>query len=111
MRAHFLSAFWLAVFIAAMTGDGITGDKNDCGSNSKKAEVKTEQKTNRQPQTTCPVMGGAVNREIFIDHDGKRIYFCCNPCLEEFEKNPGKYMGKLKEQDIRLEEAPQTPDA
>jgi len=49
------------------------------------------------PQTTCPVMGGNINKEIYADYKGERIYFCCMGCPPEFKKNPEKYLKKLKE--------------
>ena len=58
-------------------------------------------------QKECPVMEGTVNKNIFADYKGKRIYFCCPPCLKEFNKNPEKYMKKLEEQGVVLEKAPE----
>jgi YHS domain-containing protein len=46
-------------------------------------------------QTTCPVMGGQINKNIFVEYKGKKVYFCCPSCLEEFNKNPEKYIAKL----------------
>ena len=46
-------------------------------------------------QTTCPVMGLAINKEIFTVYKGKKVYFCCPGCKPEFEKNPEKYLAKL----------------
>jgi YHS domain-containing protein len=46
-------------------------------------------------QTTCPVMGGAINESIFTEYQGKKVYFCCAGCKEKFEKEPEKYMAKL----------------
>jgi len=46
-------------------------------------------------QTTCPVMGGAINKAIFTEHKGKKVYFCCSPCKEKFEAEPEKYIAKL----------------
>ncbi len=46
-------------------------------------------------QTTCPVMGGAINKAIFTEHKGKNVYFCCSPCEEKFEQEPEKYIAKL----------------
>jgi len=48
------------------------------------------------PQSTCPVMGGAINRDLYVDHDGKRIYVCCQGCVAEVKKDPAKYIGVLK---------------
>lgn len=46
-------------------------------------------------QTTCPVMGGAINKAIFVEHQGKKVYFCCNGCPDTFKANPEKYIAKL----------------
>ncbi len=46
-------------------------------------------------QTTCPVMGGAINKAIFTEHKGKKVYFCCSPCEEKFKEEPEKYIAKL----------------
>jgi YHS domain-containing protein len=46
-------------------------------------------------QTTCPVMGGTINKEIFTEYKGKKVYFCCPMCKPKFEKDPEKYISKL----------------
>jgi YHS domain-containing protein len=62
-----------------------------------------------KPQTTCPVLAGDVDKSVYADYQGKRIYFCCKGCDAEFEKNPGKYMKKLQEEGVTLEPAPAGP--
>ena len=57
-------------------------------------------------QTTCPVLGGNIDKNVYTDYKGKRIYFCCKGCDAEFKKDPGKYMKKLEEQGVTLEPAP-----
>ena len=46
-------------------------------------------------QTVCPVMEGAINKAIFTEYEGKKVYFCCAGCKEKFEKEPEKYIAKL----------------
>ena len=46
-------------------------------------------------QTICPVMEGAINKDIFTEYKGKKVYFCCPSCKEQFEKEPEKYLEKL----------------
>lgn len=46
-------------------------------------------------QTTCPVMGGTINPDIFTEYKGKKVYFCCPSCKDIFEKDPEKYISKL----------------
>ena len=59
-----------------------------------------------KPQTVCPVLGGKVDKNVYADYQGKRIYFCCKGCDTEFNKDPGKYMKKLQEEGVTLEPAP-----
>lgn len=46
-------------------------------------------------QTVCPVMGGAINKDVFTEYKGEKIYFCCPGCKPKFEKDPEKYVSKL----------------
>ncbi len=46
-------------------------------------------------QTTCPVMEGPINKDLFTEYKGKKVYFCCAGCKEAFEKEPEKYLDKL----------------
>jgi YHS domain-containing protein len=59
-----------------------------------------------KPQTVCPVLAGNIDKSIYLDYKGKRIYFCCKGCDAEFKKDPEKYMKKLHEQGIKLEPCP-----
>ena len=57
-------------------------------------------------QTKCPVLGNAVNKNVYTDYNGKRIYFCCPPCVSTFKKNPEKYMKQFEKEGVVLEDAP-----
>ena len=46
-------------------------------------------------QTNCPVMDGAINKELFVEYKGEKVYFCCPGCEELFNKDPEKYVHKL----------------
>ncbi|MDH7599723.1 MAG: YHS domain-containing protein [Sedimentisphaerales bacterium] len=46
-------------------------------------------------QTDCPVMGGPIDRNIFVEYQCKKVYFCCEACKEAFNKEPEKYLAKL----------------
>ena len=58
------------------------------------------------PQTHCPVMGLEIRRNVFLDYEGKRIYFCCPPCIKKFKADPEKYLAKMRADDVVLENAP-----
>ncbi len=59
-----------------------------------------------EPQTKCPVMSGKVDEKFFADYKGKRIYFCCAGCIEEFNKDPEKYMKKMEEEGVTPAKTP-----
>lgn len=59
-----------------------------------------------KPQTNCPVMGGKINKEVYTDYQGKRVYFCCTGCIPEFKKYPAKYIKKLEDEGVTLEKIP-----
>ena len=46
-------------------------------------------------QTTCPIMGTAINKALFTEYKGKKVYFCCPGCKEKFNEEPEKYIAKL----------------
>ena len=46
-------------------------------------------------QTTCPVMGGAINKALFTEYKGKKVYFCCDGCQDKFKEAPEQYIAKL----------------
>ena len=56
------------------------------------AEEPVKKEPQLKAQTVCPVMGGKINKELFVDHDGKRIYVCCAGCLAPIKKEPAKYI-------------------
>jgi YHS domain-containing protein len=58
-------------------------------------------------QTECPIMDGMkINKSVYVDYEGKRVYFCCAGCPNMFKKDPAKHMKKLKDQGVALEDAP-----
>jgi YHS domain-containing protein len=60
-----------------------------------------------QTQTVCPVLGGNIDQNVYVDYQGKRIYFCCQGCDAEFKKDPEKYTKKIQDQGITLEKSPE----
>lgn len=46
-------------------------------------------------QTMCPVMNGPINKELFVEYKGKKVYFCCQGCERMFKEEPEKYLAKL----------------
>jgi len=80
----------------AITGTG--GDSASCHASSGTPATKA--------QTTCPVLGGKVDRQLYVDHEGKRIYVCCAGCLDAVRKDPAKYVRQLEASGVTLERVP-----
>jgi len=57
-------------------------------------------------QKICPVMGEAIDPDVYVDYQGRHIYFCCQMCKATFEKDPEKYVAKVDEE---LKAAGKTP--
>jgi len=69
-------------------------------------DAKVEEKKELKEQTTCPVMGGKIVKEQFVDHEGKRIYICCAGCRAPLKKDPAKYIKQLEDEGITLDLTP-----
>ncbi|OGV58932.1 MAG: hypothetical protein A2X49_02795 [Lentisphaerae bacterium GWF2_52_8] len=71
------------------------------------AEEAAKQKTQeKKVQTECPVMGKKINKSLFVDYDGKRIYVCCSGCIGTVKADPGKYIKEIEAKGIVLEATP-----
>lgn len=47
-------------------------------------------------QTTCPVSGEKLeDKSVFVDHEGRRVAFCCKKCRGTFNEDPKKFLSKL----------------
>lgn len=48
----------------------------------------------------CPVSGDKINKETkaTYEYEGKIYNFCCPMCIEEFKKDPQKYINKVEEE-------------
>lgn len=64
------------------------------------SKVKAQEKKVSQkmvPQKTCPVMGNPINKDLYVDYKGKRIYVCCGGCIDPIKNDPEKYLKKLSD--------------
>lgn len=47
--------------------------------------------------TQCPLMNDhKADPSVTVQRDGKTVAFCCKDCIDEFNKDPEKYMKNLK---------------
>ncbi len=52
------------------------------------------------------MLGNKINKNIYTDYQGQRIYFCCPGCIDVFKKNPEAYLKKMREQGVAPEKTP-----
>ncbi len=64
-----------------------------------------DKKAEPKAQTTCPVMGGKINKAQYADVKGKRIYVCCAGCIAKIKADPDKYIKQLESEGITLDKA------
>jgi YHS domain-containing protein len=46
-------------------------------------------------QAVCPVSGKDIKTSVSVEHEGKKVYFCCPGCPDAFKKDPAKFVEKL----------------
>lgn len=92
---------WVTVAAAAMLA-GAACAAECCAKGGAAASKETAA---TKAQTTCPIMGGAVDKSKFVDYDGKRIYVCCAGCIATVKKDPAKYVKQLEAAGVTLDKA------
>lgn len=58
-------------------------------------EIAERALRNKPVNDVCPVADKPVDPAFTLEHEGRRIGFCCAKCRAAFEKEPAKYAGKL----------------
>ena len=80
-----------------MIGSAVNGLAND-----EHHTPATEQQQGTA-QTTCPVMKGKINKNLYVDYKGKRIYVCCHGCINAVKADPEKYIKEMEKKGISLQ--------
>lgn len=66
--------------------------------NTGKSDTETTT-SKRYPLDVCIVSGeelGSMGEPYVFVHKGQKIKMCCDKCMPKFNKNPEKYLAKLK---------------
>lgn len=103
MNTHSIKFVWIISTFAAIALFAVGCNKTepadsgrlpsaDATNTTQAVEAKTAEAVE---QTRCPVMDAPINKDLFVEYKGKKVYFCCAGCEKEFEKNPEKYLSKL----------------
>ena len=75
--------------------DHAAGEAHEDGADDAEAVAKETETAVTVEQTICPVMGNPINKELYTEYKGKKVYFCCPGCDKLFKENPEKYLAKL----------------
>lgn len=58
-------------------------------------EIAERAERNKPVNDTCPVADKPIDPNQTVEHDGRRVAFCCAKCKAAFEKDPAKFAAKL----------------
>jgi len=98
---------YITIIIAAwLTFTGIALFGHDGNMNANTSQTASQPAGNLKPQTICPVMGNKINKNLYVDYNGKRIYVCCKSCINIVKKNPEKYIKILQGENVQVADIP-----
>ena len=61
----------------------------------KVAEQRKALKDRAKVQVLCPISGNAVSLKSSIEHEGQKVFFCCNDCIPKYQADPSKYKSAM----------------
>jgi len=93
------------IVTSAAYADGGACDTNS-GVNADEPKAAVEPAKAIKLQVTCPVTGGKIDKSLYVDHDGKRIYLCCKNCIAPVQKDPAKFIKAMEDSGVVLETVP-----
>lgn len=85
------------------SGKDQKADASKAVKSDKSADVSTAK---GKAQTLCPVMGEEIDKSLYVDVKGKRIYVCCKGCIGVVKADPDKYIKILEGQGVEIERSP-----
>lgn len=98
----------VVVFLSACILFSLAGSGQLWATNLKQNLHNNDEPAPKKPQTVCPVMGGPVDKGLYVDVKGKRIYLCCAACEEAVRVEPEKYIKKIEDRGEAIDETPKT---
>ncbi len=99
MKTSFIALF--------MVGGLLLGNNLLANEGHHTAQATSVKKAMVKQQTNCPVMkANKINKKLYVDVKGKRIYVCCKGCLPMVKRNPEKYLKQLKQSGVVVANIP-----
>lgn len=68
--------------------------------------AQAEGEGTRRLQTLCPIMNLPIDRKLYHDFEGQRIYVCCPGCLDEVRARAGEIVAEQAGRGIEFEKVP-----
>lgn len=74
-----------------------TGDKHEASGVATPVVTKKAQDAGNK---ICPISGEKIDEKMkeTYEYEGKVYNFCCSSCIEDFKKDPQKYIKKVEEE-------------
>jgi len=103
-------AFWGVVWAVVIAMSGVMVYAQDLNKDQqmmnmpmgehKKVDTGTSDKAVNVGNTICPATGEKIDEKTKATYEYERkIYnFCCSACIDEFKKDPNKYIKKVEEE-------------
>lgn len=92
--------------VYAVDDAGCKDQEADSAKSSSSGKSSDVSAVKGKAQTTCPVMGEEIDKALFVDVKGKRIYVCCGGCIKKVKADPAKYIKILEDQGVKIEKSP-----
>jgi YHS domain-containing protein len=67
--------------------------------------AKKQDDKNKPINAKCPVQGEDIDPKVTTAYKGKTVAFCCESCIDDFKKDPEKYMKQIAADNKKAEDA------
>ena len=96
MFKKLLAILIAGAFIFSLAIPAFAQETSQTGAKEETVAKKAENVGNK----ICPVSGEKINEKIkaTYEYKGKIYNFCCAMCIDEFKKDPEKYIKKVEEE-------------
>jgi len=51
------------------------------------AKLSKEDREAIKANDVCPITGEPIDKKLSVDYEGRRVYFCCDHCVDKFKKD------------------------
>jgi YHS domain-containing protein len=95
-----LSSLIVCTVLAFGLSGSFAAEPGKSGGAAKKEDAK-----NKPINAKCPVQGEDIDPKVTTAYKGKTIAFCCESCIDDFKKDPEKYMKQIAADNKKADDA------